>query len=365
MRAPNIFFHVARLSDVENGRENNLNLIRFLLASMVIFSHSYVSMGLYSAEPMQRYIRTLDLGAVAVYGFFFISGYLILKSGLRWQNPGDFIASRVLRIFPGLIATVLFCVFLLGPVISTVSAREYFASSLTWSFLSEIWLHRTQHLLPGVCQNYTFPSINAPLWTLPGEWTMYMAVLVFCLLVRWRSVTSFGPRTWLVLIGSLSLTAQMMPLPWVYARGWIKFFVLGSIVYLVRQWVLLNLPAAVSFLAADVILMRLQPHIGLRLFPLALCYFLLTFGYHPAAHFKFFHRFGDYSYGLYIYGQPIQQSLLPRFHQPLPFFTVAYPLVLFIAVLSWHYVEKPAMSLKLKLRAKKRATQAKLVGGSG
>jgi peptidoglycan/LPS O-acetylase OafA/YrhL len=354
MRGPHSFFHIARLSDVENGRDNNLNVIRFLLASMVILNHSYVSMGLYSSEPMHRWIASLGLGSVAVYGFFFISGYLILKSALN-RSPEDFIAARVLRIFPGLIVTVLLCVFLVGPLISTVSAREYFSSPLTWSYLSEMWMHRMQHLLPGVCLGDTLPSINAPLWTLPGEWTMYMAALVACLFARWRSAAHFSARTWIILIGGLALTAQMMPLPWAFATEWIKFFVIGSIVYLARRWVLLSLPAAAIVLAANLILLHFHPHAGLYIFQFSLCYFLVTFGYHPAAHVKFFHRFGDYSYGLYIYGQPIQQSLLHRFDHPVPFFVAAYPLVLGVAVLSWHYIEKPAISIKGKERRRKRS----------
>ena len=35
-----------RLSDVENGRDNNLNLVRFLLASLVILAHAYDLLGL-------------------------------------------------------------------------------------------------------------------------------------------------------------------------------------------------------------------------------------------------------------------------------------------------------------------------------
>jgi peptidoglycan/LPS O-acetylase OafA/YrhL len=63
-----------------------------------------------------------------------------------------------------------------------------------------------------------------------------------------------------------------------------------------------------------------------------------------------FHRVGDYSYGLYIYAFPIQQLLLNRCTRPILFFAASYPISLAVAVLSWHFVESPCLSLKKRLR---------------
>ena len=93
---------ISKLSDVERGRHNNLNLIRFALSSAVVLSHCYVILGLFKDEPMQKFLHFNDLGGTAVYSFFFLSGYLILKSSIR-SSPEEFILSRVLRIFPALI----------------------------------------------------------------------------------------------------------------------------------------------------------------------------------------------------------------------------------------------------------------------
>jgi peptidoglycan/LPS O-acetylase OafA/YrhL len=59
-------------------------------------------------------------------------------------------------------------------------------------------------------------------------------------------------------------------------------------------------------------------------------------------------RFGDLSYGLYIYGWPVEQAVL-RFAGPMPWwalFGTALPVAAAIALLSWHLVEQPAMRLK-------------------
>jgi peptidoglycan/LPS O-acetylase OafA/YrhL len=58
---------------------------------------------------------------------------------------------------------------------------------------------------------------------------------------------------------------------------------------------------------------------------------------------------GDYSYGLYIYGYPSQQ-LLAHFsvnHAGFSAYLLAsYALALGCAILSWHFIEQPALSLR-------------------
>ena len=50
----------------------------------------------------------------------------------------------------------------------------------------------------------------------------------------------------------------------------------------------------------------------------------------------------DYSYGLFLYGFPVQQMLLAHWPQlgPLQLFALAAPLALLLAALSWHLIEK-------------------------
>jgi peptidoglycan/LPS O-acetylase OafA/YrhL len=346
------FFYVHRLIEVENGKANNLNLLRFLFASAVIFSHCYLLLRLDDVEPMHALVKYTDLGRAAVFGFFFISGYLIVKSALRWSSPEQYIASRVLRIFPGLAAVILLCAFVLGPLVTTLPLREYLLHPCMYSFLTQIWMHHMQLSLPGVFSDGRVSSVvDGALWTLPIEWMLYMATMLVCLAVQWRSSTIYlSARTWAVVVASLVLTAQMMPLQWNFAWGWTKIFFMGAMCYLLRKWVLLSLPLAAFILCLDLYLMRSASMMGYRLFPYVLGYFVLTLGYHPAIHIKGFHRFGDYSYGLYIYAFPLQQLLLTRFHNPLTYFAATYPLTLLAAVCSWHFVEEPSIELKHKIK---------------
>ena len=346
------FLQAARLIEVAHGKDNNLNLIRFVCASLVIFSHSWVLLG--SPDPAQVYLHSWNLGDIAVRSFFFLSGYLILKSGLRGSDAEEFLAARVLRIFPALIVAVLACVFVLGPLLSVLPMRDYFVDPITWKFLREMVLYKTQDILPGVfAQGHLLKQVDGVLWTLPIEWTLYIATVVFCLAIRGKSFWGEAPiRTLLITIAAIGLTIQMMPLAEpLRVRSAVFYFVLGAICYSLRKWIFLSVPVAVLLAGVNLALFGFHWYgIGNQLFPVTLGYLLLTLGFHPAVLVRSFHRFGDYSYGLYIFAFPIQQAEIIFLHNSWMLFPASYPPALLAAVLSWHYIEKPCLSLKNRLR---------------
>ncbi|WP_372340911.1 acyltransferase family protein [Paraglaciecola sp.] len=64
------------LSSYANGRDNNFNLIRFIAACLVLFSHSFALVlggGLH--EPLRGFLN-MTLGTIAVDIFFITSGFL-------------------------------------------------------------------------------------------------------------------------------------------------------------------------------------------------------------------------------------------------------------------------------------------------
>jgi peptidoglycan/LPS O-acetylase OafA/YrhL len=83
-----------------------------------------------------------------------------------------------------------------------------------------------------------------------------------------------------------------------------------------------------------------------------LAYLVLVAAYHPWLSWPAFNRIGDYSYGVYVYAFPIQQTLVERIPliEPLPLFALALPATLAVAALSWHFVEAPALGLKSRFR---------------
>jgi peptidoglycan/LPS O-acetylase OafA/YrhL len=85
-------------------------------------------------------------------------------------------------------------------------------------------------------------------------------------------------------------------------------------------------------------------------------YLVFAIGFHPRLRAWSFTRRGDYSYGLYIYAFPIQQLLVDRglARGPVVLFLLSYPLTLGAAMLSWHYLERPALGRKGVMSARWR-----------
>jgi peptidoglycan/LPS O-acetylase OafA/YrhL len=62
-----------------------------------------------------------------------------------------------------------------------------------------------------------------------------------------------------------------------------------------------------------------------------------------------FGRYGDFSYGLYVFAFPIQQAIVHFAGTGMSlttFFVAAFASTLVVAVASWHLVEAPALALK-------------------
>src|SRR5260221_14779683 len=110
-------------------RTNNFGALRLAAAVSVVFSHSFlIAEGSEANEPFVRITgNQCVLGLVGVFVFFIISGYLVTESWCRHPLPGGFALRRALRIYPGLVVNVLVCALLIGPLVSALPIRGYFA----------------------------------------------------------------------------------------------------------------------------------------------------------------------------------------------------------------------------------------------
>jgi peptidoglycan/LPS O-acetylase OafA/YrhL len=88
--------------------------------------------------------------------------------------------------------------------------------------------------------------------------------------------------------------------------------------------------------------------LGPVLMPMAIAHFVLSAALHPALQMSRgrLHR-NDYSYGLYLYGFPAQQTLVAMgISTPMALLGSALPITLCCAALSWHLVERPLLARK-------------------
>ena len=334
------------------GRDNNFNLIRMLAASMVLVSHAFpISLGYGTIEPLQDLLG-LKLGTAAVYVFFAISGFLISQSFERSQSLARFIIARILRIFPGLLVALTLTAFLLGPYVTTLPLREYFSSPAVPLYLiRNLILAFPLYELPGVFTNNPYGgAINGSLWTLVYEVTCYMGVLLIGLAgafqKKWQmaialtcfaafyAITMHAPAGYAIPGRIINLAELGLP------------FAIGTAFYVWRTY--LPLGWALGIALASLTAAAAYQSFFHELFVVTLCYWVFLVGYLPGGIIRAYNRLGDYSYGVYIYAFPIQQLvahyLAPM--APIQNMVLSAPATLALAVLSWHLIEKPALTAK-------------------
>jgi peptidoglycan/LPS O-acetylase OafA/YrhL len=324
-----------RLSELTTGRDNNLNLLRVAAASLVLLSHSWpLTQGTDANEPAMR-LFGVEMGRMAVWVFFAVSGFLVTASWERRSSLPAFAKARARRIFPGLVVMLLLTVFVLGPVFTTLSLTSYLSQKETWAYLvyNSTLLYKMRWSLPGVFGDV---ALNGSLWTLPYEVRCYIALGLLAFLGALRFNASY------VIVGLALLVVGWFDL-WDGPLA-IAFFA-GSAAWRWRSRIELDGRAAVAVLAISLLLLYFRLPLSKACMAVALAYASLYFAYVPGGALRRFNRFGDYSYGIYIYAFPIQRTVAhfwPNIAWP-GMFVIAMPLTLIMAMLSWHLVESPAL----------------------
>lgn len=330
---------------------NNFGLLRLLLAVAVVFSHAFsVATGRVDDEPLA--VSTgLTLGSHAVNAFFAISGYLVVMSYDRrgWR---DYVLARALRIIPGFLVATLLVSLVLGAAMTRLDLSAYLTHPQLWTFIwRTLTTFKSAAALPGVFEGNPLQFPLGTVWTLKYEVLCYLGVLVAGLaglLARRKLALAI----WALLVLAVILRATFLPdgskgvetamrLPLI--------FLTGSLIYLWRDRVPLSIPGLVGA-AVGVALLSATP-----LYTAAL-YVVTAWGTLVIALAPALTRFrteppSDLSYGIYLYGWPVQQAFFALF-PGVGIITAFWPglaITALVAWLSWHLVEKPAMDLKRRL----------------
>ena len=355
------------LEDILGRGKNSFELIRLVASLSVVFGHAFAlhpSNG--HAEPIGKLIQFDYIGTVAVFMFLFVSGIFVTASYDRSRSLLRFAILRIGRIWPALIVCILITVFIVGPLVTSLTISEYFSSHETWNYLlTNIKLMEVRYNLPGVFDyNWYNDSVNGSLWILPVLVRCYALVAVLGLigcLRHWKWVT-------LAVLGIISVYffSQLYFAGQItyyifqsYLMGGLTplgvrcyaFFLAGMLAYSYRKVIILDARLSVFFFALW--LSGMNTGFSSTLFYLFLAYSVLVL-----ASSKISKRVvlpGDYSYGIYIYGFLIQQLLAFK----LPLMTayeslaLSLPLSCSAGFVSWHAIEKPVLISAKKLREKK------------
>ncbi len=159
---------------------NNFDLLRFLLAAGVIVSHAYpLLLGAGTLEPLAKLLSSqADLGKICVEGFFVISSFLVTSSFTRSATAQDYLKKRSLRIFPGLAAALLICIFVVAPL-GGAPFPSYLHNKSSWKFLTILLMHDVQgtDAIAGVFTGMPYFQMIGSAWTIRYEFGCYLLVL--------------------------------------------------------------------------------------------------------------------------------------------------------------------------------------------
>jgi len=330
---------------------NNFDLARLALALIVVGGHS----GLIGAQesvffPVLQYCS----GFFAVNCFFVISGFLVYRSYRLSKTTARYFEKRARRIYPAYFVIILASV-ILGLVMTTAPWSEFFSWKLVKYLLANLTFMNFAggQYLPGVFDGNAEHEVNAPLWTLKIEVMFYIAVpVIFWLTRRIKAVWLFAA----IYVGSVAFRMfcdamlanghQAFDQIGRQLPGQLSFFIAG--VFLEQYFETFKAKQG-WFLAFGVAGLVLYFGFGFYpLFPLSLgivvIYFCMLFFFlGPVG------KYGDFSYGIYIIHFPVLQTIAATgFLAGSPNLRVvaALVIVLALAVLMWHLVEKRFLTAK-------------------
>jgi peptidoglycan/LPS O-acetylase OafA/YrhL len=329
-------------------RRNNFDTVRLLAALSVLFSHSFlVAEGSEANEPFVRLTgNQCVLGLIGVFVFFVISGYLVTASYCRAPAPAGFSLRRILRIFPGLAVNTLVCGCVVAPLITTLPLAAYFASPELRTYLVDmITLTAGAPPLPGVLfeDNTVGLIVNGSLWTLRYEVMMYLTVVILGVLRMLRLSTCLA----LLGIGlaGVYFEKELTPLGDLAAWAWMLGpFAAGMCLHFLRGRIPWDWRLALAAVAALVLFVWMGRLI--MLFPLAGAYLVIWFALRYDGWLDYARHVGDLSYGIYIYGWPVEQCVMHASGGRANWwqiFLCSTAISLAAGWLSWHLVEKWAL----------------------
>jgi peptidoglycan/LPS O-acetylase OafA/YrhL len=327
-------------------RENNFDGLRLLGAFLVLGSHQFALSG--RQEPLA--VAPYTFGTLGVLIFFSISGFLVASSWRSDPHILRFAARRFLRIWPAL-AVVVIGLAVLAAIFRSTERHAALA------FLKNLVLIHNDDGKFFATNSYT--QLDGSIWTIPIEVSCYAGFAAIALISRkWLAIalacTSVLALWWLARFSDAGMreAALQMGHP-TYAWWFGAFFLFGA---LLCWWP--RLQALTLLWAAAGLAIILLGKVSLGLLVL-LPPVVVAIGLRSWLIVRRCGRFGDLSYGLYLFAWPVQQTVvlfLGRERPLLLLLAVSAAITTLFAYASWHLVEKQA----LKLKPRRTASRARV-----
>lgn len=345
------------------------DFLRIALATLVILCHSFL--------VVDGNFNFVDPRLWAIFGpvlpmFFALSGFLISGSAQRLKLK-DFLLNRGMRIVPALAVDILVSALIIGPIVTTLSLHDYLRGKEFHHYFLNIigFIH---YELPGVFITNPCCSgvgqVNGSLWTVPFEIGCYALMSCLMLVGAVKSkprmlliCAAFVILYWLLpyFFAKVNLEAHFSDHLLKFISGYVSergrplylYFLGGILIYMLMD----KIPYSI-YLAVPFSLLVMASNGGFfslgRVSDLVLAiptaYLAAYIGFQPVPKLPLYSR-GDYSYGMYLYGFPLQQLLVwmwPGRFSIATHFLCSMVCATAVAMFSWHVIEKPVLSLRRK-----------------
>lgn len=342
------------MTESANGvRFRNITELRLLFALCVVVSHT-IQLAEFTRYDIWRQILSSE---TAVQGFFILSGFLVLGSYARTLETTKFYVRRFLRIYPGyVVAVILFLVlalaqaYVLQQAVNHQQISKYLLANLAL-------LNFLQPGIDGVFDTGHYREINGALWTIKLEVMFYAlvpllywagrrwsfrttAIVLFAIGLSWRPLLNLVAST----TGILLPTSIAHQLP-----GQLHFFALGVLMFDVSHHPgHLRLNGVIVMLVAVLCGTFGGAGMAVQVFLLS----LFIFGITQLPQLNSPLGDSDLSYGVYLAHFPIIQILIGMEASSLgagPFLALVLVLTTAYAIVSWNFVEQPALRLARRI----------------
>lgn len=335
---------------VKERFQNNYDFLRIFAALCIILFHSFALLGKMQSDPLSGFTKgRINFSFIGLSIFFCISGYLIAKSAVKSPTIKNYIWKRFLRIQPLLIVTCFLTIFLLGPFFTQLSLKQYFLDYQTYTYFRNVLpLFGLQFTLPGLFHNLRDSGVNGSLWTLIVEERLYLLMTIIFLYRKdkaWYLFFLIILINIVFIINRFFFYGEMIP----YLSGTPFFYTLlflnSAGLYLIKfgfsKFLGLTIVTAAFCFFLGIVFPKLDI---LYIFSLPLL--IISVGKIKGVTNNF-GKYGDFTYGIYVFSFPVQQILITKgISNPYLLFFLTLLIVVPMAVLSWNFIEKEFLKLK-------------------
>jgi peptidoglycan/LPS O-acetylase OafA/YrhL len=350
------------LLQVAISNRRSINVLRVLLAFSVLIYHMGV-LGGFQFNPIPK------LGQIAVGLFFGISGFFVTISAKR-NTLKEYLLGRILRIYPAFLSSMVLFALVIAPIFYVQihgNLNGYFNNSPYGPFR---YLYHNffmpQMLQAGIhdvfIQSTPYGKIRqesiifGSLWTLPYEFRFYL-LLVLLKLTKWRITLGLFLAMFAYLFTVTLISTQDSTFDSQIAANlpgqfniWLFTFLSGAVLGLLAEKISLSrgLKWILGFLGFSVFLgtTTLKTYsesfelLGYALSPWIIVVFTQSRLVNKQSIFD-----NDISFGVYIYGFAVQQTMsaLGLNIDFLFYFVVCTLVTTFLSILSWVFIEEPVL----------------------